>query len=448
MALSGLQIFKQLPKTNCKECGKPTCMAFAMALAGKKCSLSDCPYASDELTASLEEASAPPMGLVKFGQGDAACEIGQETVMFRHEEKFHRPTVVTIRVSDALAPADLEARLAQIKALDFERVGRQIGVGAVAVVGNSGDAGKFAAAAEQAAALGNRALVLCTRDPALQEAALAKVASSKPLLHAATAENAEAMASLAKANACPLAVTAADLDGLAELVEKVKGLGVQDLVLSFAHWSLSAVLRGLTRSRTLALKKNFRALGHPTLAFATGSTPHAQVAAACALAAKYAGVLVIDLADSWASLPLLTTAMDLYTDPQKPAQVQPGLHEVGAPGNDSPVFLTTNFSLTYYTVEADVEASRMASYIVAVDTEGTSVMTAYSGDKLNEKTATEAISSSGVAEKVGHKKIIIPGHVSVMSGALQEESGWSVLVGPKESSGIARYMKTSWAEAS
>jgi len=448
MALSGLQIFKQLPKTNCKECGKPTCMAFAMALAGKKCSLSDCPYASDELTAALEEASAPPMGLVKFGSGDAAREIGQETVLFRHEEKFHRPTVLTVTVSDAMSPDDLQARLAQVKALDFERVGRQIGVGAVAVMGESGDASKFAAAAELAAGLGNRAVVLCSDDPAMQEAALATIAATKPLIHAATADNADKMAALAKANSCALAVKAPDLDAMAELVEKVKGLGAEELMLSFQDWTTGGALRGLAHSRMLALKKSFRPLGHPTIAFASGSTPHAQIAAGCALLAKYAGVLVIDLADSWASLPVLTTAMDLYTDPQKPAQVQAGLHEVGTPDNDSPVFLTTNFSLTYYTVEADVEASRMASYIVAVDTEGTSVMTAYSGDKLNEKTATEAIASSGVAEKVGHKKIIIPGHVSVMSGALQEESGWSVLVGPKESSGIARYMKTSWAEAS
>ena len=448
MALSGLQIFKLLPKTNCKECGKPTCMAFAMALAGKKCSLSDCEHASAELVGALEEASAPPMALVKFGQGDGLCETGQETVMFRHEAKFQRPTVLTITVSDALPAEELAARLAQIKALDFERVGRQIGVGAVAVVGDSGDAGKFAAAAEQAAALGNRAVVLCSDDPALQEAALAKIASSKPLLHAATAENAAAMVALAKANGCPLAVKAADLDGLAELVEKVKGLGVEDLVLSFEGWSLGAALRGLTRSRMLALKKSFRLMGHPALAFATGATPHAKVAAGSALVAKYAGILVMDVADSWASLAVLTAAMDLYTDPQKPAQVQPGLHTVGTPDRNSPVYLTTNFSLTYYTVEADVEASRTPSYIIAVDTEGTSVMTAYSGDKLNEKTASEAIAASGIAEHVDHKQIIIPGHVSVMSGALQEESGWSVLVGPKESSGIPRYVKTSWAETS
>jgi len=448
MALSGLQIFKLLPKTNCKECGKPTCMAFAMAMAGKKCSLSDCPYASDELIASLEEASAPPMGLVAFGQGDTACQTGRETVLFRHEEKFHSPTVLTISVSDSLSPAELESRLGQIKALDFERVGRQISVGAVAVIGESGDAAKFADAAEQAVKLSNRAVVLCSDDPAMHEAALGQIAASKPLLHAATAENADKMASLAKDNGCPLAVKAPSLDAMAELTEKIKGLGVQDLVLSFQGWTRGAALRGLARSRMLALKKNFRALGHPTIAFASGSTPHAQVATATAFLGKYAGIVVLDVAESWAALAVLTTSMDLYTDPQKPAQVQAGLHEVGTPGADSPVFLTTNFSLTYYTVEADVEASRVASYIVAVDTEGTSVMTAYSGDKLNEKTATEAINSSGVAEKVGHKKIIIPGHVSVMSGALQEESGWSVLVGPKESSGIARYMRTSWTEAS
>ena len=444
MALSGLQIFKLLPKTNCKECGKPTCMAFAMAMAGKKCSLSDCPYADDALVAAMEEASAPPMRLIKFGDGDAACEIGQETVMFRHEEKFHRPTVLTVTVSDALESAELADRLKQIGELDFERVGKQIGARAVAVTGESGDPAKFALAAEEAAKLPNRALVLCSDDPAMHEAALAKVAQQKPLLHAATAETAEKMAALAKEHGCALAVKAPTLDGLAELTEKIAASGVENLVLSFDGWPLSEAMRGLTRARVAALKKNFRPVGYPTIAFATGSTPQAQVASASALVAKYAGVLVVDLADTWAALPILTCAMDLYTDPQKPAQVQPGLHTIGAPDRTSPVFLTTNFSLTYYTVEADIEASRMAAYVVVVDTEGTSVLTAYSGDKFDEKSSTKTMDECAVAEQVDHKKIIIPGHVSVMSGALQEESGWTVLVGPRESSGIARFLKTSW----
>jgi len=443
MALSGLQIFKLLPKTNCKECGKPTCLAFAMALAAKKCSLEECPYADEKASEALAAASAPPMRLVSFGADGTQQQLGQETVMYRHEEKFHRPTVVTIAVDDAAD--DLDARLEQVKALDFHRVGRDIGVGAVAVVNTSGDAGTFAAAAEKAAALGNRAVVLVSDDPAAHEAALGKIAAAKPLLHAATAENAEAMAKLAKDNGCALAVKAADLDAMAEVTGKIAGAGVENLVLSFQGWPTGQLLRGLTRARMAALKKNFRALGYPTIAFADGSTPHAQVASGAALVGKYAGVVVLDTVYPWAALPVLTAVMDLYTDPQKPAQVEPGLHEVGVPDGSSPVFLTTNFSLTYYTVEADVEASRMASYIVAVDTEGTSVMTAYSGDKLNEKTAAKAIAESGIAEKVDHKKVIIPGHVSVMSGALKEESGWEILVGPKESSGIPRYLKTEWA---
>ena len=448
MALSGLQIFKLLPKTNCKECGKPTCMAFAMALAGKKGSLSDCPYAGDELVSTLEAASAPPMRLVKFGAGDAQRQMGQETVLHRHEEKFHTPAVLAITVPDDLDGDALSARVEAIQGMDFERVGNQLSVGAAAVVGRANDPARFAAAAEKAASLENRALVLCSDDPAQQEAALAKVADARPLIHAATSETCAKMAALAKAHGCALAVKAApgDLEALAQLTEQAKGLGVEDLVLSFEGWSLGAALRGLSRARMAALKKNFRPLGYPTAAVATGTTPHAQVSSAIALVAKYSGLVVMDVCEKWAALPVLTSVMDLYTDPQKPAQVQPGLHTVGAPDRNSPVFLTTNFSLTYHTVEADVEASRSPAYIVAVDTEGTSVMTAYSGDKLNEKTAAKAINESGVSDQVEHRKIIIPGHVSVMSGALQEESGWNVLVGPKESSGIPKFLKASWSE--
>ena len=173
MPLSGLQIFKLLPKTNCKECGKPTCMAFAMALAGKKCSVSDCPYADDALLAALEEATAPPMRLIKFGNGDATCEMGEETVLFRHDEKFYRPTILAITTSDALEPAEFESRLSQIVQLAFERVGRCISARAVAVVGDSGDPAKFTVAAERAAELPHKALVLCSDDPKLHESALA-----------------------------------------------------------------------------------------------------------------------------------------------------------------------------------------------------------------------------------------------------------------------------------
>jgi acetyl-CoA decarbonylase/synthase complex subunit gamma len=444
MALSGLEIFKLLPKTNCKKCGQPTCLAFAMALAQKKVSLDQCPDASAQARETLAAAAAPPMRLVTFGAGDAAAKTGQETVLFRHDEKFHSPTVVAIALPDDLAADAAAARAKAIQGLAFERVGQKMPIQAVAVINRSGDAGRFAAAAQLAQGT-CKALILVTQNPDAAKAALAHVKDSKPLLCGATDANAAAMAALAKEAKCPLVASAADVESLAALTEKLKSAGCEDLVLMLNAADRWAEMRGLTQIRQLALKKNFRPLGHPVIAFAIEGEPEAQVARAASLICKYAGIVVVDTVERWALLPLLTVRQNIYTDPQKPVQVEPKLYAVGDAGPGSPLLFTTNFSLTYYTVEGDVEASRVPSWILCVDTEGTSVLTAYSGDKLNEKVVAKAMKTANVETVVKHRKLIIPGYVAVMSGKLEEETGWEIMVGPRESSIIPRYLKEVWA---
>jgi acetyl-CoA decarbonylase/synthase complex subunit gamma len=443
MALSGLEIFKLLPKTNCKECGHPTCLAFAMALAQKKVSLDVCPHASDEAKEKLAAAAAPPMQTVAFGTGDAACEVGGETVLFRHEEKFHRPTVVAVTLPDNLDDAARKARCDAIQALAFERIGQPMPVEAVAVTNPSGDAATFAAAAEAAKGTG-KAVILVTEDAAAAKAALAKVAGTKPLLCGATAENADAMAAAAKEAGCPVAARAADPGSLADLTEQLKAAGCEQIVLHLAAPDPWAEMTGLARMRALALKQAFRPLGHPVIAFATEGTPGEQAVRASSLVCKYAGIVVVDTLEPWALLPILTTRQNIYTDPQKPVQVEPKLHTVGEPDEKSPLMFTTNFSLTYYTVEGDIEASRVPAWVLCVDTEGTSVLTAYSGDKLSAESVAKAMKDADVESKVGHRKLIIPGYVAVMSGKLEEQTGWEVLVGPRESNQIPRFLKEVW----
>jgi len=444
MALSGLEIFKLLPKTNCKKCGQPTCLAFAMALAQKKVSLDQCPDASAKARETLAAAAAPPMRLITFGTGEAAAKTGQETVLFRHEEKFHSPTVIAIAMPDNLEPAELATRAKAIQGFAFERVGQKMPINAVAVVNRSGDQGRFAAAAELAKAT-CKPVILVTQNPDAMKAALAHVKDSRPLLCGATDSTAAAMAALAKEAKCPLAACAPDPEAMAALTEKLKAAGCEDLVLSLTASDKWAEMRGLAVMRQLAIKKNFRPLGFPTMAFATDGTPEQQVVRAASLVCKYAGIVVVETLDPWALLPLLTSRQNIYTDPQKPVQVEPKLYAVGEAGPTSPVLFTTNFSLTYYTVEGDVEASRVPSWILCVDTEGTSVLTAYSGDKLNEKVVAKAMKSANVEAVVKHRKLIIPGYVAVMSGKLEEETGWEILVGPRESSVIPRYLKEVWA---
>jgi acetyl-CoA decarbonylase/synthase complex subunit gamma len=239
-------------------------------------------------------------------------------------------------------------------------------------------------------------------------------------------------------------VKAQSIEALSELSEKIKANGVEDIVLNLAGLSVRDQLYNLSRMRTLALKKVFRPLGYPTISFVTDGDADRQVAAAVSLICKYSSIVVVDTVQPSAVLPMVTAVMNIFTDPQKPVQVEPKVYAVGEPDENSPLMFTTNFSLTYYTVESDVEASRVPSYILVVDTEGTSVLTAYSGDKLNEKTVADAMAKCRVEELVKHRKLIIPGYVAVMSGKLEEATNWEIMVGPRESSMIPKYLQEVW----
>jgi len=438
MALTGLDIYKQLPKKNCGECGVPTCLAFAMALAAGKAALASCPYVSDAAKEMLDSASAPPIKKIAFGAG---VELGDETVMFRHDKTFFHPTGIFIRVSDNLSASDVEARVKEVNDLQFERVGLNYGVEGVAVVNDSADSGKFAAAVKAAAGATELSLVLQTEDAAALKAALETVAGRKPLVGTATAANYEAMVEVAKTAGVPLIVKADGLDALAELVEKI---GYKELVLDPGSRETSKVLADLTHIRRLAIKKKFRPFGYPVVAFTNKQNALDEIVQAGIYVSKYASMVVIDAVKKEQILPLLTFRQNLYTDPQKPIQVEPNLHAVGDVTPNSPLYVTTNFSLTYYTVQGEVEASKIPSYILAVDTDGTSVLTAYAAGKFEPEKVAELMEKYDVASKVNHQKVVIPGYVAVISGKLKEKTGWEVMVGPREASGIMSFAKSNF----
>ena len=444
MALTGLEIFKLLPKTNCKKCGFPTCLAFAMALAQKKVKLDNCPDVSEEAKEKLAAAAAPPMRLVSFGTKEAQVQVGQETVIFRHEEKFHNPTIVAATVSDKLAGDDLKKRIESVNSLQFERVGTKLGVKAIAVVNESGSVDAFATAAEAVKDGSSLAPILVTESPEAMAAAVGKTADAVPLLASATPDTAEAMAKIAKENNCPLGAKAESIEAISSLTEKIKAESVEDIVLSLGGLSLQDQLYNLSRMRALSLKKVFRPLGYPSLSFVVDGDSDQQAAMAVSLICKYSSIVVVDTVEPSALLPMLTTIMNIFSDPQIPVQVEPKVYPIGEPDEQSPMMFTTNFSLTYYTVESDVEASRVPSYILVVDTEGTSVLTAYSGDKLNEKTVADAMAKNNVESLVKHRKLIIPGYVAVMSGKLEEATNWEVMVGPRECSMLPKYLQEVW----
>ena len=440
MALTGLEIYKQLPKTNCKECGFPTCLAFAMQLAAKKVGLDKCPHVTAEAKAALEGASAPPIQLVTIGSGDKKLEVGNETVMFRHEETFHHPTGIGFVVEDSLPPEAIEKKVSEINKLRFDRVGQTIEANLVAIAHTSSN-GNYAGVVEKVAKQTSLGLVLVCPKPEVLEPAIKVCANRRPLLYAATQDNWEKMAKLAKENNLPLAVLEKDLEKLADLTQKIKSMGVTEMVLDTGPKPITEKVKDLTTIRRLALKKTFRALGYPVISFTQSQDTYPEAQEAASLILKYSSIVLMKNTSNWQVMPLLTLRGDIYTDPQKPSQVEPKFYEIGNVTDKSPVLITTNFSITYYTVEGEVESSKVPSYLISANAEGMSVLTAWAAEKFTAETIAATLDSCGIKEKVSHKNIIIPGYVAVLSGKLEELTGWKVIVGPREASGLSSFLK-------
>lgn len=438
---TALEIYQKLPKTNCGDCGVPTCLAFAMQLANQKVSLDKCPHVSEEAKEFLAASAAPPIRLVKIGTGDKTVEIGDETELFRHEKKFFHPTAYALMVDDTSSPDERKQKIESLRSLTFDRVGQIMSMDMVGVRASSNDPATFASVIQEVSSQTDLPLLLISESPDVMSQAAKAVADKKPLLHAATPENWERMTEIAKETGCPLVVhETTSLDNLADLTEKVKGAGVEDIVLDFGTKNLGDMLRNLTIIRRLSVKKKFRPLGYPTFVFAEGNLNEAGIVAALGTM-KYASLVAFDEVDVPLMYPLFALRQNIYTDPQKPIQVKPGIYEIGSPTPESPVLITTNFSLTYFTVSGDIETSKVPSYLLVADSEGLSVMTAFAADKFNAEIATDLVKECGIEEKVSQKKIIIPGQVSRMSGKLQEKSGWEVIVGPRDSSGLPKFLK-------
>jgi acetyl-CoA decarbonylase/synthase complex subunit gamma len=352
---------------------------------------------------------------------------------------------VAVTVSDKLSEAEISARADKIVHLLFERVGTKLAVNMVSVMNDSNDPAKFAAAAKIVAEKCPMAIILASENADALKAALAVCADKRPLLCGATTQNYQAVAALAKEKNCPVVAKANGLEALADLTQKISGAGVKEIVLYSGEQGIRQTLEDLTKVRRYALKKTFRPLGFPQLTCVMGlDDPILTVLNTATFMAKYAGIIVTDAIEPWQLMPLLTVRQNIYTDPRSPIQVESGIHRVGEPNSKSPLLVTTNFSLTYYTVEGDVEGSKVPTNILVVDTEGTSVLTAWAAEKFTTDQISNAMKKFEVEKIAPHKKIIIPGLIAVESGKLQEETGWEVVVGPKESSGIPSYLKTNW----
>ncbi len=441
MALTGLDIYKLLPKTNCKDCGFSTCLAFAMALAQKRVSLDKCPHVTKAAKEVLESASQPPIKLVTIGAGDKKLLMGNETVMYRHEQKFYNPAGIGLLLDDTLTENEIDKKIAAINGLTFERVGQVIAPDLVCLKNGSGNRDSFVRLVSKAVSGTKLNIALqCQNVETLSEAL--KISKDRRPLIIRDAAGIGESAGLVKANGVPLAVVCGSVEEAAEVTVKVRQAGVEEIVIGLKCKSAADTIQDLTSIRRAALKKNERSLGYPLLAFTNEVEPHAELAESVSYVLKYASLVIVKNIDKDFILPLLVARQDIYSDPQKPVQVEPKVYEIGKVSKASPVIITTNFSITYFTVAGEVESSKVPAYIVCCDAEGMSVLTAWAAEKFTPESIGETIKSLGVERLVEHKKLTIPGYVSVMSGKLEEITGWKVSVGPREASGLPAYLRS------
>ncbi len=445
MAITGIEIFKLLPKTNCGECGVPTCLAFAMSLAARKVELSKCPYLSDEARFKLEEASTPPIRPVTIGRDENAKTIGGETVMFRHEKRFENQTGLALLISDNMNQTEIDERIDRFNNLVYERVGQVLQGEMIAVKYESQDCNKFKALINKVMKESKANLILMSEDTEILAAGLSACSERSPLIYAATKGNVDKIIPLVKEFSCPVVVKGNNIDECIELIVKLEQSGIKDIVIEPGARILCEAFEDQIAIRRASLNQKMRTVGYPTIVMANEMTddPAKEALTAAAFVAKYAGIIVLSDFRGETLFPLLVLRMNLFSDPQRPLATTEGIYEIGGPDDNSPVLLTCNFSLTYFIVSGEIESSRIPSYLLVKDTEGLSVMTAWAAGKFSGDTIASFVNKCGITDKVKHRKLIIPGYISIESGALEDElPDWEIIVAPREGAHIPAFLRT------
>jgi acetyl-CoA decarbonylase/synthase complex subunit gamma len=439
MALSGIQIYKLLPQTNCKDCGFPTCLAFAMKLAAKQVELSLCPHVSEESAAELSEAAAPPVRPITLSSNGYEVKAGNEVVLFRHEKKFFSPAGLFLRVYDSEQVEVIKEKVKAVAEYSVDYVGIELKWDGIAVQEDGGD---YTTAVTAVREVTHLPLILIAA-PEKLEKVIPDLDDGKLLIAFATENNWQQMAKVAKEHGAALAVQADTIDQMVSLSEKINKEGVADIVLAPSQRSLHGTLTANTTARRMALKQTFRSLGYPVLNIpGDAASPEMETILAAQAIGKYGSFIVLDHFQPETAYPLLVLRQNIYTDPQKPIQVQPGLYEINNPGPGDPVLATTNFSITYFSVANEIESAGLPAWLLVCDAEGMSVLTAWAAGKFDSERIAKDVKRFEVADKVNDKKLILPGHVAVLSGETEEElPGWDIRVGPREAVDIPAYLK-------
>jgi acetyl-CoA decarbonylase/synthase, CODH/ACS complex subunit gamma len=442
LPLTGLDVYKLLPKKNCAKCGPPTCLAFAMQVASGKAAAETCPLLSDEAREKLMAMQEPPMREVRLGTAERQISLGGESVLFRHEKKFISQSAIFLNAMSGAGDRSALDIIRLAAKMRFERVGQSYSVEGVAI-----------RAADPAF---SQAMALCkelylvplifTEDPLWLTAIAGTAKEARALVGMARKDTLEAFSRFSKETGCPVVLSgsgesvALAAESLFELAEEATRAGFRNIVLDAGRGNHQDTLFTLAQIRRLALKRGRRSLGYPSMVTLMGDAA-TQVMDASVFMSRYASVIVMDPPPEESMMSLLTWRHDLFSDPERPVQVESKLYEIQKPGPDSPLFLTTNFSLTYYSVENEVTAARAPAYILPVDTDGQSVLTAWAAGKLTVDDVVRDLGKSGANERLQRKLLVLPGYVGQMASKLRDATGYRVIVGPQEASGIPAFTR-------
>ena len=440
MALKGLDIFKLSPKKNCKECGSPTCMAFSMKVAQGSVSIDKCPYMSEAAKNLVSEASAPPMASYKLGTGEAERGLGGETVLYRHDKNFVSRTLYGVNMN---CPHCYDSKMPELEKVDYDRIGERMHV-EVLNLRFGGDEEKFLALVKKAMGAG-RILVLDVKDAAAAEAALELCAAEKPLLNGANETNYAEMTALAKKYDTVLGVSAKDLDALYDTAAAIEALGWKKLALDVTGGSIKEAFANAVQVRRAALKDHVRSFGYPSIVDLTKLAPddtEMQTALASLFTLKYGSVIIMDAMSYAQALPLFGLRQNIFTDPQKPMRVDPGVYPINGADENSVLVTTVDFALTYFIVSGELERSGVPCNLLISDAGGYSVLTSWAAGKFSAGTISAFIKEQHIEEKYTSRTLIIPGKVAVLKGELEEKlPGWKIIVAPNDATGLVRFMK-------
>ena len=440
MAVKGLDIFKLSPKKNCKECGSPTCMAFCMKVAQGAVPITKCPYMSEEAVALLSEATAPPMKTIEVG----THKLGGETVMMRHEKTLVNRNLFAATLCTCMDDAAIDARIEGIKKVDYERIGEREMVECV-FVHDAGDSAKFVELCKKAAALPDRTVIIDTKNVDTAKAAVEAIKDNKPILNGANKDNFAAMSEIAKAAGLVLGVSGKDLSELHDTVAELEKAGNKNLILDVTAPTIKETFANAVLVRRTAIKDGDRTFGYPSivnLGVLCDHNEHLETALASMFVVKYGSIIVMDKIGYAEALPLYGLRQNIFTDPQKPMKVAPGIYPINGAGPDDPCALTVDFALTYFLVSGELERSKVPVNLLITDASGMSVLTAWAAGKFSSTSVKKFFDEFDIASKINSRTLIIPGKVAVMKGEIQDKlPEWNVVVGTREAVELVKFLR-------